>query len=198
MKHCLFTVSLIFFLVCCRDRNKNIIDKDSMYVDKILVDTVHANGVRFIFRIRVDNNTNKDIHLYTGLRITDDSTTQGGFFIYCKKINTSYELITPAENSQFAIPARTMGKKILSTTGFIPFSSYASKKSEIALNYYTNKNRAENIKNFLSDIEIVYRVDKSKMDNNEDSLKVPIQNNIIINYYRRDKTLDDVQQTLED
>ena len=173
---------------------------DSIYVDKVLIDTL-SDVAEFAFRIKVNNSSNKIINLYTGTGLSTIDTNSG-FFIYCKKIKTYYPLMLPYENALAVIPANTSDYKIFAVIGFGSSSVLHDilDTSEILKikAYHTTKSRAENMRNFLSDIEIVYRVDKSKMDNNEGSLKVPIRNNVIINYFRKDKTLNDVQQTLED
>lgn len=183
MRYLLFAFIFVFIFTCCKERSKK-----NMYIDKVVVDTL-GDGIGISFRIRVDNNSNSVINLYTGTGTTKKDTNNG-FFVYCKKIKTYFALIAPYKNAQTVIPPNITGYKIFATIGFRPFSMLDSSEIfKVINNYYTANNRSENINKFLNDIEITYRV------KNVEVLKIPIKN-MIIYYYTHN--LNELQQTLQD
>lgn len=140
-------------------------DKIDMKILSAAIDTL--DGLEFVYKVEVSNNTKNDIKFYTGLDEREEPKRDGFYFKF-KNLEKSYQMISFTQGV-IDIPALTKNKGFIIDACFKLYCKDISAFDTIISTYYKSKNKLENIKNLIKDISIEYRVNKEWNDNNYQS-----------------------------
>jgi len=173
-------VVLIFMIILYSCREDTLTNKVELKIDNCSIDTL--DGLEFAYRVKIANKSNKKINFYTGLT-ESESLAKDGFYLKFNKIGKSYQMTALVKNGNLTLPAQTNNGEFVIDICFREYCKYISEFSTVYDNYYTSKNKSENIKEIIKDISIEYRVNKSFNDKNYNSA---FKNDSVIYFNRLD------------